>query len=548
MLKRHNKNPNSLRKESYSSPEQSYSQPGKVYSASRKTYSRKISCFSIAGICCKLSGVCLLLLTFLLISPTTTSASALEAEESSDGANYDDQISAQSTTISTINISFSPTSGSASLTPTSTSGASALISVKATVGVENSSGYVVYLGSTSSALTGKTTSQTIPSLSSSTTYSNLPVNTWGYNATETTTAPTNPTLSAMPANTRGITIGSNSSTNIKSDSKTFQLSFAANIGPDKPADTYENQVTLSVISSPLEITGLSSISDMQEMTTAICSASEIGETKQLRDVRDGKYYWVTKLKDNNCWMTQNLALDLSISTALTPTTSDVSSNWVPQYSTATSANVNTVDSTSTAIRSWNLGNYIITNPTSASDCGNPKNTLANCPSQFTPIDSRTASSNPNFYSSNGNKTFNPTEYDAHYSAGNYYTWNAATAGTGKTSTSGQAADSICPKGWQLPVSNTTTSKSFSGLISAGSIGTNVSKITSSPYFFVRGGMVDPSSGYLFSHAGTYGLYWSSTPTTNANNAYRLDFNSTSSIAPSESSARIYGHSVRCIAR
>ena len=151
MLKRHNKNPNSLRKESYSSPEQSYSQPGKVYSASRKTYSRKISCFSIAGICCKLSGVCLLLLTFLLISPTTTSASALEAEESSDGANYDDQISAQSTTISTINISFSPTSGSASLTPTSTSGASALISVKATVGVENSSGYVVYLGSTSSA-------------------------------------------------------------------------------------------------------------------------------------------------------------------------------------------------------------------------------------------------------------------------------------------------------------------------------------------------------------------------------------------------------------
>jgi len=548
MLKRHNKNSNSLREKSYSLLKQSCFPLRKVYSALRKACSRKISCFSIAEACCKVSGVCLLFLAFLLINPTTTSASALEGEED---ANYDDQISAQSTTPSTVNISFSPTSGSASLTPTSASGASALISVKATVGVENSGGYTVYLGSTSSALTGKTTSQTIPSLSSSAAYSNLPVNTWGYNATETTTAPANPTLSAMPANTRGVTIGSNSSTNIKSDSKTFQLSFAANIGPDKPADTYENQVTLSVISSPLEITGLSSISDMQEMTTAICSASEVGETKQLRDVRDGKYYWVTKLKDNNCWMTQNL--DLNLTTAgLTAATSDISSAWnssstYPPVRYETSISTSTVSSSITGTRSWDQGMYVIISPTGYSGCGNNKANVASCPSQFVAVGSRQASSDPDFYTKNGNKTYTDTEYDAHYLIGDQYQWNAATAGTGGTLASGNTSSSICPKGWKLPTNNNSNSGSFSYLLSAGSIGTSATILTSPPYFFVRGGGVDQStSNGLFKDAGNYGRYWSSTVSSDSK-AYRFVVSGTF-ITVSDASSKYNGYSVRCIAR
>ncbi len=527
MLKRHNKNSNS-------SSGKSYSPLRKVCSAHRKTYSRKISCFSIAGICCKLSGVCLLLLTFLLISPTTTSASALEAEESSDGANYDDQISAQSTTISTVNISFSPTSGSASLTPTSASGASALISIKATVGVENSGGYVVYLGSTSSALTGKTTSQTVPSLSSATAYDNLPVNTWGYNATETTTAPANPTLSAMPANTRGVTIGSNSSTSIKSDSKTFQLSFAANIGPDKPADTYENQVTLSVISSPLEITNEFGIETMQEMSASICAGVAANTSDQLRDTRDGKYYWVTKLADGKCWMTQNLDLDLSTSKPLTPNDSDVSVNWTPSFNTATQAASGTVNSgIQTETRSWSLGNYRITKPTESSSCGYPKNDLSQCATQFTAYNTPT--------------TQNKDE-NAHYIVGNHYQWNAATAGTGGSIISGQAISSICPKGWKLPESNVTTAGSFGGLTNAYSIGSNVIKLTSSPLYFVRGGYVHQLTSYLFYGAGSNGNYWSSTPSSDASRAYYLDFSGTNSVAASASDYRAVGRSVRCIAR
>ena len=54
---------------------------------------------------------------------------------------------------------------------------------------------------------------------------------------------------------------------------------------------------------------------MQEMTSSICENSPQLATKQLRDIRDGKYYWVTKLADGNCWMTQNLDLDLNYSLA-----------------------------------------------------------------------------------------------------------------------------------------------------------------------------------------------------------------------------------------
>ena len=47
---------------------------------------------------------------------------------------------------------------------------------------------------------------------------------------------------------------------------------------------------------------------MQEMTSTICADAAENDTAQLTDTRDGKKYWVTKLADGNCWMTQNLDL------------------------------------------------------------------------------------------------------------------------------------------------------------------------------------------------------------------------------------------------
>lgn len=253
--------------------------------------------FNIAG---SASGLGLLLLAFLLANPLVgLSASALEGGEEGEDSGG---VAAQAEVVtSTVSFAFGEPVGVTTLTPVSESGASARYSVKATVGVENSGGYTVYLGSNKSELTGKNSGATINGVTSSISYEDLPVNSWGYNAIEGETAGTS--FSRMPENVRGVALGGNDASNIKSDSKTFMLSFAAHIGNDKPADTYENEVTLSVVSSPLEITGLASLTNMQEMTSAVCEASEVGETRQLIDVRDGKSYWVAKLKDNNCWMT-----------------------------------------------------------------------------------------------------------------------------------------------------------------------------------------------------------------------------------------------------
>ncbi len=497
----------------------------------------------------KVSCLLLLLLTFLLINPVTTPAYAYYdgAPDDSGTGNTGNtgSNSSSSTIVSTVNIAFTPESGSASLTPISADGASAKYSIKATVGVENSGGYTVYLGSNKSELTGKNTGATINGVNSSATYEELPLNTWGYNAIEGETPGT--TFSKVPTNNRGDVIASNNSTNIKTDEKTFTLSFAAHIGNDKPADTYENEITLSVISSPLEITGLTSITNMQEMTSTICSISAVGDTKQLVDLRDNKSYWVAKLPDNNCWMIQNLALDLGTEWPDASLSDyDFANTAYKPVATANAANTATIDNTTTSTRSWNFGEYVISKPANASDCGSAKTDLSACSSQFIRIGSRKPSSNSMFYSQN-KATYNGSEYDAHYLVGNYYQWNTVTAGTGGTMTSGQASGSICPKNWKLPASNTSATGSFENLISSSDIGSSVTKLVENPYYFVRGGAVGQAGASLLTGVGSGGYYWSSTPTS-GNNAFNFTFGGTTSVTLAYSDRRSFAFSVRCIAR
>ncbi len=53
---------------------------------------------------------------------------------------------------------------------------------------------------------------------------------------------------------------------------------------------------------------LEDITYMQDMTAEVCQNTYGHASKQLIDKRDNKTYWVTKLMDGNCWMTQNLEL------------------------------------------------------------------------------------------------------------------------------------------------------------------------------------------------------------------------------------------------
>ncbi len=240
---------------------------------------------------------------------------------------------------------------------------------------------------------------------------------------------------------------------------------------------------------------------MQQMTPSACSGgNETG--KQLIDSRDGKSYWVAKLKDGNCWMTQNLDLDLHENIPLSPYDSDVAWNV---YLSTTQTDTPSFSTDNNTIQSYDPGyKYCANNTTNACNL--------------------TTSTN-----------------NGHDAQGNYYSWRAATAGFGDTSIVTKDVNisySICPKGWRLPPNsgNGSYATLFNGI-------TTGSNLITTPYYFVYGGNVYHSSLYT---AGSYGYYWSSTANSGTN-AYYLYFNS-SSVIPSSNDARYYGNSVRCVAR
>ena len=309
-------------------------------------------------------------------------------------------------------------------------------------------------------------------------------------------------------------------------------------------------VALPDIAKP--VTPLMQMTYMQDMTPEGCAVSTVNDTKQLIDKRDGKTYWVAKLADGNCWMTQNLELDLSTNTPLTSELSDVTKSWTPTSSTYTSAQDGTNDNT--LVQSWNLGKYVWKTPDSTGNCsGSGVYDFSNskCQSYWQDISSWTPMTE---YRTDG-VTYDASSqtYDAHYLAGNYYSYVAATAGTGTSATSNftKATDSICPKGFELPTSgssfNSTPGSFYNLLTNAYSIGSNATGGTamrSAPLFFVRSGYVYPNSHYLY-YAGTRGYYWSSVANSSSY-AYYLDFDS-SYVGPSGYGSRYLGRSVRCVA-
>lgn len=233
------------------------------------------------------------------------------------------------------------------------------------------------------------------------------------------------------------------------------------------------------------ITGVVVEPEVQGMQAFSCSSlTKVGDQIQLTDTRDGKQYWVAKLPDGNCWMTQNLDLDLSTSKTLTSADTNIPRNWTPRTSTTTTISGYNSDTG----RSYDAGNQAYEGS----------------------------------YNAN-----NPTT--AHYLVGNYYQWSAATAGYTGTS---QSTQSICPKGWTLP-----SQSQFQQLINSGLSGGN---FMNAPYYLLRGGNLSRSS---LSEAGSSGYYWSSTPE-GSSYAYNLIFFLGNVYTLYD--YRYRGHSVRCV--
>lgn len=322
---------------------------------------------------------------------------------------------------------------------------------------------------------------------------------------------------------------------------------------------------------------------MQDMNTSICNAvtnptasdySDTPET-QLVDTRDGKVYWVSKLMDGHCWMTQNLDLDLETTATnvavLTSENTDLNTygsngydsengysrngnnviTWTPRRSTLSTASI----SSTGEISDWSNTGF---SPYSI-DVGDWY-WIGNWNDNG--VDTWYSSVSNNYLSGNlgdpAKFKKNESFYDngTHGHVGNYYNWTAAIASNYSnynastySDTTGNPQNSICPTGWRLPTisdANDTagSTNEFQRLITLyGNNSTDDKALTASPLWFVRGGFINYDR---LGDSGYDGNYWSST-VKSTYNAYYLYFSS-SSISPTGNFMRDYGRSVRCVVR
>lgn len=505
------------------------------------------SCFGVAG-----------LVALAFICPTTAQASAKEA------AAVADDVAALSIAIDQpmVEVEVDP----------SKNGGYAEGSTTIQIATSSSAGYKISMQTedgTANLNRSDTITDHVGPVNGIVTASGFGANTWGYNLVQGT----NPgqLFQAVPSSSSNVAETATSANN-----DTWTLTFAAKVASTLPAGSYHSKLIISAVANPVILTGLDRIDTMQAMTTEVCSQAEVGDSKQLTDVRDGQSYWVTKLADENCWMTQNLALDFKddqgsldssaeipttyAATVLTSETSDLgwsTSNGNDGSGGAYPATVKTwsgarvtqsvvprtTQSVPTETRSWNLGAYYELIHDGSIDCGDARS-ISVCINMGV-LGASPAATDVEELGAEGAK---------HYLIGNYYQWNTATAGTGDAITSGEAADSICPRNWKLPTSgtsNNTEPGSFYYLLNKYGLTTQVTNdnydIASVPLFFVRSGFVAANGRYLYK-TGKYGRYWSSTPDADAKNAYRLILGNIAVYASNNSYARYYGFSLRCLAR
>ena len=330
----------------------------------------------------------------------------------------------------------------------------------------------------------------------------------------------------------------------------------ANAVAGMPAGGYTNVINFVAVTKAAPVSLCGTTPTMQSIASIKNSLSEEVQT-QLCDERDGKTYYVAKLKDGNVWMTQNLDFELDTSVALTNELSDIGygdkdgnnksgrTSWMPENSTQ-SYQYKDANGTTHSDGNWN----------------NDYNTKAH---SYRPASDPTAGTSGD-YGNDGDTYFAPAfmqngttmaswktmadctgagnsaETCAHWSVGTFYSWRAATAGSGDVSVTTRidVTDSICPKGWKLPVGN---GGDFQGLVNNGMTTSNIS---SAPYYFLRAGYYFGYYGAVYS-TGDFGNYWSSTSYSSSSRAYLLYFSS-GAIDPAYNLSRYSGMSVRCVAR
>ena len=263
---------------------------------------------------------------------------------------------------------------------------------------------------------------------------------------------------------------------------------------------------------------------MQDSTADICKQIYVGATETLIDSRDNTTYTVGRLKDGNCWMLDNLALDLMDSTILN-SLSAANTNIDPTNETAILTSLKSGNRTAgsqyatVGISSW----------TSSHSFSVPLVNLASKDMLPTTI-------------ANSEDPMKDAVIAGNWKVGGYYNYCAVSAGSycygdGDSNwgtPSGNATSSICPKGWRLPTGD--ANGEYQALYDKA----NTYTAYRSALHLPLSGMADNGSSGNY---GNSGGWWSST----LYDGFRMyDMDTHVIVDPAYPSTRYFGHTVRCI--
>jgi uncharacterized protein (TIGR02145 family) len=271
---------------------------------------------------------------------------------------------------------------------------------------------------------------------------------------------------------------------------------------------------------------------MQAITSEICEDMPSDySTMTLTDTRNGQNYRVRKMPDGKCWMIDSLKLELTSSTKLRPSDSNVLSDTdvtlatgglTGNFTTTGHLTVDNSDTAGTNFDAWRQAN----------------------PSDPTRMDTASCVTG-NFV--------DPTSITG---CGYLYNWYTATAGVGTYDiSSGYVESSICPKGWRLPRGgiDILSQNDFAVLNSAmydGSLA-GMSYTTDTQYiknWWHAGLFAGPRLGFYYARFQGQGLladFWSSSAHS-IDSAWNLYFGYDGVNPGAGANSKYYGFAIRCI--
>ena len=267
----------------------------------------------------------------------------------------------------------------------------------------------------------------------------------------------------------------------------------------------------------------------QELTKSMCNTIAITQNQTLKDTRDNSTYMVGKLKDGNCWMLDNLALDPTDNT------------------TAQNLNAGNTNATNEAIANYlNGGN-------TGSNAGWSSVAVVNKTTGWDTTSPNNAYEYP--YVNNASKdtlvtSYGPASTNGQAKVGIYYNYCAATVGTycyasgsgvDTPNTDIDASQDLCPANWRMPTGGSTGE--YLALYNKYNTTQDATNVASLQY-----NLSTPLSGYFYGSSAYnqngWGYWWSSTYY-DGNYMYWLGVDPTG-VYPYDGYYRSLGISMRCL--